>query len=786
MIKGKHNSVSGGVGLDQSKFLNKLSKYSYLIPPGILILLTSFFYSFSLNYPFQFDDIANITKKFAIRFDEPLSRWWVNSRWFGDLLNRLNFEIGRFDSFWYRFCNVMIHIFAGLIVYYLVKALCEQLKDNEFFTNNSTIISFVCAGLFLLHPVQSQTVSYVIQARIEGVASLLVLVIIFLFVKIFTSAARNLFLQSVLGLILFCVALLGCGTKEIVIVTPFLMLLIDWFFLSNQQWNNFKSRIWFHIIFDIYFFALMIHYLSPNFATNALTLSVVTGNNRGNILTQQAFDVITPLQYLMSEFRIVWHYLWMFVWPLNISVEYDWKIVSSFWSAGVIFPLIGLLTIAGTAIYYLLKKVNTFFVFGIFWFFICVAPRSSIIPSPELVCDYKTYLASFGWLFILSVFLVKFAEWLFQSVKELSRFNSFWQAKIAVFSAIFILVGFSTYNRNLIWSSSIAFWEDNVAKAPGKARVFNNYGVALSEAGRVDESIIAYQKAIELDRFYSDPLSNIAVAYSLKDETDKAIDALKSALNLCSNYPEALNNLGTLYIKKKEYEVAEKYLLKAIEFRPYYGKAYYNMGRLYLEKNQNDTALEYFKKAVQGDLDTPEGFYTYAQMCLRMKKFEEAAQAFTTVIQRGGGSEVVWFNLANSYFMLKDYDKAQKIYQDLVSKNPTDGRYLHNLGETLYSKKDYTAALDVFKKGTSVAKPVAQTFFRIVSCLEMLNKYDEAMGFLKQLEEVKAPDDFKRNVRTEMARLAIQEKIDKNGSKIKVSELKQALALRKPQPQNKA
>ncbi|KKQ33385.1 MAG: Tetratricopeptide TPR_1 repeat-containing protein [candidate division TM6 bacterium GW2011_GWF2_37_49] len=786
MIKGKRNSVQNLAHTNQSKLLNNLNKFSYLIPPGILVILTSFFYYFSLNYPFQFDDIANITKKFAIRFDDPLSRWWVNSRWFGDWLNRLNFEIGRFDSFWYRLCNVMIHVFAGLAIFYLIKALCEQLKEKSFFYNNSTIISFVCAGLFLLHPVQSQTVSYVIQARIEGVASLLVLFILLLFVKIFTAASKNLFMQSVLGFILFISALFACGTKEIVIVTPFLMALIDWFFLSNQQWDNFKSRLWFHAIFDIYFLSLMAHYLSPGFATKALTLNVVTGNNRGNVLTDCAFDTITPLQYLMSEFRVVWHYLWMFVWPLNISVEYDWRVAASFWQADVLLPLIGLLTIVGTAIYSFFHKINSYFVFGIFWFFICVAPRSSIIPSPELVCDYKTYLASVGWLFVLSVFLVKFAEWLFQNVQQLSRYAFFWQAKVAAFSALFILVGFSTYNRNQIWSSSIAFWEDNVKNAPGKARVFNNYGVALSEAGRVDESIIAYQRAIDLDKYYSDPLSNIAVAYSLKDETDKAIDALKSALVLCQNYPEALNNLGTLYIKKKEYKIAEDYLLKAIELRPYYGKAYYNMGRLYLEKNQNDVALGYFKKAVEGDLDTPEGFYTYAQICLRLKKFEEAAQALNTIIKRGGGNEIVWFNLANSYFMLKDYDKAQKIYQDLVAKNPMDGRYLHNLGETLYSKKDYSTALEVFKKGTSIAKPVSQTFFRIVSCLEMMNKYDEAMNFLKQLEQVNTSDAFKKNIRTEMARLAIQEKIDKNGNKVKVSELKQALALGKPQAQNNA
>jgi len=561
--------------------------------------------------------------------------------------------------------------------------------------------------------------------------------------------------------------------------------------LSGEQWQSFKSRIWFHAVFSTYFLSLMIHYLSPNFATRAVTMAIETGNNRGNILTPGAYDIITPFQFLISEFKVVLHYLWMFVWPFGVSVEYDWKIATSFWSKDVIFPFIILVMILGYAIYSSFSKKNSFFAFGLFWFFICVAPRSTIIPSPELVCDYKTYLASVGWLFVLAVGLVYLFDFLIKRVQTFTQLvattQKIVQGSIVTFSLFLVVFGIGTYNRNQIWSSSVAFWEDNIKKAPGKARAYNNYGVALSEAGRIDESITSYLKAIELDKFYSDPLSNIAVAYSLKDDTDKAIEALRSALVLCPNYPEALNNLGTLFIKKKEYDEAERFLLRAIELRPYYGKAYYNMGRMYLEKQQDEVAWGYFKKAVEGDLDTPDGFFTFGQISIRLKKFEEAAHAFELVIQRGSNSEMAWFNLANSYYMLKDYNKAKGVYEKLASQNPLDGRYLHNLGETYFSQQNYTAALEAFKRVTTLAKPMPQSFFRIVNCLENMNKYADAMDYLKQLEKANAPNDFKQLVKNEMARLSMQEKLDKNGgNKIKVSEIKEALALAKRPSQNNA
>ena len=779
MVKKKQTidlEKSSSVKVSACKSFKDSFNWQALIPPSILVLLTTFFYYFSLNYPFQFDDIANITKKFAIRFDNPLARWWTNSRWLGDWLNRMNFEIGRFDQFYYRAFNLVIHILAGVVIFYLIKALCEYLTEKPFFSENSTILAFVSAGLFLLHPVQTQAVSYVIQARIEGLATFFSLFIILCFVKM--VSARTVLVKGLLGILMFVAGLLACGTKEMVIVTPLLMILVDWFFISQENWDSFKSRLWVHVVFTSYIFGLMVHYLSPKFATDAITFSVVTGNNRGNILTPDPYDIITPFQFLYSEFKVILHYLWMFVWPFNISVEYDWIVARSFWSAEVISSLFALLSMIGLALYFAFKKINTFYTFGLFWFLVAMAPRVTIIPSPELVCDYKTYLASVGWLFVIAVILVAAVSWVLQRIKAVSDSPYAKHAPLAVLSLILALSGVATYSRNLVWSSCVIFWEDNAKKAPLKARVHNNFGVALSEAGRIDESIGAYLKAIELDKHYSDPLSNLAVAYSLKEETDKAIESLKAAINLCPNYPEALNNLGTLFIKKKQYDDAERILRKAIELRPYYGKAWYNLGRLFLEQNKEELAWEHFKKAVEGDLDNADGFFTFGQMCIRMHKYAEAAQAFETVINSGIENDNVSFNLANAYYMLQKYDQALKIYNKLVNKNPLEGRYLFNLAEAVFAKGDYAAAMELFKKITGLPQPLPQAFFRITHCLEKMNKVDEAKAHLAALEKLNAPDEFKKIIGNEKMRLTLQDQVSKNGNKITLTDFKKAVALK--------
>ena len=73
---------------------------------GFLPLVTVISYISSLSYPFQFDDLAHITKKFAIRIDNPFSRWSMNSRWVGEWLNTMSFQIGKFDPFYYRLFSI--------------------------------------------------------------------------------------------------------------------------------------------------------------------------------------------------------------------------------------------------------------------------------------------------------------------------------------------------------------------------------------------------------------------------------------------------------------------------------------------------------------------------------------------------------------------------------------------------------------------------------------------------------------------------------------------------------
>lgn len=747
-----------------------------IVPPVLLSGITAAFYYPSLKYPFQFDDLANITKKFNIRFYDALSNWWTNRRWMGEWLNRMNFELGRFEPYYYRLTNLVVHILTGLFVFFLILEGCSRLKKNSFLSRHALAISTATSALFLLHPVQTQAVSYVIQARLEGLATLFVVATLFFILKGFQS--QNPFVRYFLLFVSLFLGFISCGTKEIAIVSPFLAILLDWFLISEQSWDSFKSRIWFHAIFSTVIFITFIHYLTPYFISNIVTLQTSTTNNRGNVLTGSATDLIQPFQFLFSNFKVVLHYLYIFIWPFGLSVEYDWKLSESIFSPDSFFPLIALLTILFFAVLSFVKNKFAFFGFGIIWFLISIAPRSSIIPSPELICDYKTYLSSIGWLFVISTSFVAFISFIVDKIKLVSLNKT--QLQLATILVLALPIGCGSMVRNTVWSSSVAFWQDIVDKAPLKARGHNNLGVAMSEEqGKYKEAIPYYLEAIRLDRFYSDPWSNLAVAYSAVGDIDRAIASSQQAIKILPYYPEAYNNLGTLLIKKKDYDLAEKSLKRALVLRPYYGKAFYNLGRLYLDQNKPELAWEHFKKATEGDLDTKEGFYTLGQMSLKLKKYDAAADAFEKTLQFGQGtlsqdSEMnILFSLANSYFMLKKYDKAERVFEVLCSKNPNDHRYWYNLGETYYSDNKFDKAHTIFKRLVEPPFNMAQANIRLANALEKLDKLDEAKNVFEKFAKIDGiPADMKDLAKKEVGRLTIQKKINSGNCTLTMKDLK--------------
>lgn len=734
-----------------------------IISPLLLIFLGILFYKPSLTYPFQFDDLANITKFFNIRHITFKDAFFVHARWIANWFNAINYRMGNFEPFWYRSFNVGFHIITSIITFLFVYTGLNRVKHN-FFKTNAFFISLCTAILFLLHPVQTQTVSYIIQGRLEGLAGLLIMLLGLCF--LLYNQATDRISRGVLCTLLFIIAAFACGTKEIAIVAPALILLTDWFFVAQGNIQELKKRWWIHATLFVIVGCLYVYYLKPGFFINLFGLKMEYHNNIGNTITENRTDKILPFHYFISEFKVILHYLGIFLWPFNISVDYDWMMVKHFFAPDCFFPFCALIAIF-SFLYALFKRNQTnLIVFGMLWFFISIAPRATLMPSTELLADYKTYLGSFGWLFVLATGLVYLLNMLFSRINSVQSHIHHPVAQMTVLLFLALPIGFGTYQRNKVWRSAVEFWANILSNAPNRARVHNNYGVALSEQGKYQESIPYYLRATRMDHLYPDPWNNLAVAYSVLGKIDDAIEALKQSLRINPYYPEAYNNLASFLIEKKDYEGAEKMLHIALQLRPHYGKAFYNWGRLWLsraqattdEKQKNECiekGWQLYKDAcTKADFDNNiMGLNEFANLSMKLQKFDDAIFALERMLALNPSLHEAVFLIGNLNFFKKDYESARIYYEEMTRRVPEDIRAWNNLGEMYYALKNYQAATTCLETVVKINPSMVNPQLRLAECLEKIGRINEAKQILvSALDKPEVPAETKNTIRTVLAK----------------------------------
>lgn len=651
-----------------SKFCAKhIALYKNFIIYCILALITTFVYWHSLSYPFQFDDLPNIVNYINLKKTSLNALFFAQSRWIGITLNYFLYQYFQSDPFICRLVNLIIHLINGGLVFTLI----SKFKLKNFPINYLTIITTL---FFLLHPVQTQTICYIIQGQLEGLASLFTLAAILIFYDYVKT--HQIFLKFFKFLILLFFLLLATGTKEIAIALPALILLTDWFWLARGDLQTLKQRAWLHSILLITTVIIYFYYLKPAFFWKLFTLQQTVVCNDGNVLAANT-NLISQYHFLISQFKVILHYFTIFIWPFNLCVEYDWQLCSSLWAIDCWLPCL-ILIILGFLIFYLLKKNRTSpIAFGLLWFLICVLPRSSVIASGELLVDYKTYLASIGWLFVLA-YIISLIGSVFRTKIE-NNVSKNVTLIYQIFSLVLIvLLSFFTIKRQHVWSSTRAFWQDVITKAPQKARGFNNYGMTLVEAGLYDQAIFYFKQAIILNKssetknIYWDPYKNLANAYAMTNRIDLAIEIIKQGLLIYPENASLHNNLGALLLHQHDYLNSIQHLQIALKINPKLEQALYTLGKAYLMTNQPNLAWQILR---QGCLEThldrnPAALELYAQASIQTQNFQDAIWALQKLVVLQPNHLMALFNLGSVHYFMKDIPTAIKCYEQILLIEP--------------------------------------------------------------------------------------------------------------------
>lgn len=202
---------------------------------------------------------------------------------------------------------------------------------------------------------------------------------------------------------------------------------------------------------------------------------------------------------------------------------------------------------------------------------------------------------------------------------------------------------------------------------PTSWKAWFELGVEHNNNGKLEESVQAFTRSLELNAQYLDTWVNIGYVLCEQGRFDEALMALRNAVKLNPRSHEAYCNLGVVHLRQSQLPAAEQCFRIAIKLVPHYVNAYCNLGKaLALQRRiaeaaqiyfraldllpQNatahlDLAVLYFQSGVPGEAQkhlnavlhaNPQhatAYYLLAQVLRQLNERDKAAQALTTYIE---------------------------------------------------------------------------------------------------------------------------------------------------------
>ncbi|PTX97848.1 hypothetical protein DB354_06100 [Opitutus sp. ER46] len=617
----------------------------------MLALLAAYHNAFTT--PFVFDDVPSIVENTTLRRLWPLTDvvWpqqpgglTTSGRPLVNLSFAVNHAISGNEVWSYHLANFLIHAGATLALFGLVRRTLARRGDPAALT-----VSFLVAGLWGLHPLQTESVTYIVQ-RAEALAGLGVLLTLYCFVRAVDGAAAGgspAWRRGwAVGAVIACAG--AMASKEVAVATPLLVLLYDRTFVAGSFGAAWRARRGFYL----------------GLAATWVLLAVLVAGTSGRGGTAGFTALVTPWAYALTQCEAIVRYLWLAVWPQGLTFDYGTGTVQSL---GAVLPqtLFLVLVIAATVV--ALKRAPVLGFLGA-WFFALLAPSSSFVPVvTQTAAEHRMYLPLAA--VVALVVIAALRRW-----PRAAR----WPLAALMLAAVA-----ATAARNQDYTSEASLWADTVAKRPGNPRAHNNLGQARYREGRRAEAEACYRRALALKPDYPEPHYNLGVAFADRGAVDEAIQAYETALRLLPAYPEAENNLGNALAKRSDLTGALKHYEAALRLKPDFAEAQNNVGNALLGLGRPADALPYLQRARELRPGYAEASYNLGNACAALGDMPGALAQYREALALNPKYLDAHVNAGNALLSLGQPANAAREYETALTIDPARWEARQNLGLVL-------------------------------------------------------------------------------------------------------
>jgi tetratricopeptide (TPR) repeat protein len=614
----------------------------------LLAVVAAAGYANTFHTSWHLDDELNITRNYYVHLQSLNASGLVRAmvqdrnqnRPFANLTLALNYYFSQDQTFGYHLVNLFLHFLTGVAVFFSLGRLFRRAGLPE---ARRDLAALFAALVWTALPIHTQAVTYIVQ-RHTILASGLTLSCLWAYLAAREADSRAG--RSALYLLGGLLLVIAMGSKETAVVTPFLILLVEFYFYQELAFA-FLRRRW------------------PVLAAGALSLGAVFMVYLRPLIWRQIRTgyqryPFTLKERLLTEPRVLFQYLEQMVWPLpsRLSLEHDPAVSTSLFHPWTTLPALGL-----WALLLLLAireaRRHPLLSFALVWYLCNLFLESSFIPL-DLMFEHRVYLAS----------LAVVAPLVAGAVLYLPRPRR----TAVVLSVLTALLLTLTFSRNRVWQTEVTLWRDCVTKAPGKARAHLELGFAYVDTGQLERALAQFQTVVRLDPARPAVYFGLGKLYLRQGQLELSLANFDQTLRLDPTYFQANFQRGNIYFYQKEYERAVQDYSRALQFDPHSELVFNQRGMAYDSLGRYPEALADYTAALRLNPAYVEAYNNRGNVHDVLGQADQALADYAQALKFNPGNAATYYNRGLLYqrqgkpdLAAADFQKARKLNPALFS-----------------------------------------------------------------------------------------------------------------------
>jgi tetratricopeptide (TPR) repeat protein len=639
----------------------------WLAALGLVVLIVGA-YMPSLGGGFLWDDDLHITANPTIVGPLGLKEIWTTSRANYFPLVLTNFwaqhALWGLEPFGYRVVTLGFHALSALLLWQVLRRLAIP-------------GAWIGAAWWALHPVQVESVAWICELKNTQSAAFFLLAIL-AYVRWLDPGKRERGTSSgseaaaAFGnrrwyLLALLWAMLAILSKPSTVMLPIALGLCSWWVRRRIEWRD----AW---------------RLGPFFALSVLAAGWTIWEQKFNSgAIGPEWSQSFPERIAIAG-RVAWFYLGKLAWPEPLMFIYPrWEIDPRQWlsylpAALAVGGFVWLLFRSGRSGRLGAPLFATAFflalLFPVLGFFNVYFFRYSFVG------DHFQYLASMGPLALAGAALATLAG----------------RRAALIGAAVALALGLYSARQSRVYLSHETLWRDTLAHNPTAVMAWLNLADSYAQAGRYDEAIATFRRALEL----------------------RPTDA------------DGWNDLGNVLALVGRAEEALAHFERALELKPDFAEAYSNYGHALQSVGRSDDALRQYRRALELKPNHPGALNNLGAELAQRGEAAEAREVLERAVRVRPGDAASHDNLASVLRQLGRWDEALASHREAIRLQPDFAAAHANLGRTLVQAGRPGEALPHFERALQLKPALASASGHYAAALAAVGRVDEALSQLER------------------------------------------------------